>query len=323
MCTAATYKTNGFYFGRTLDNEFAYGEQIAVAPRGFRFALRSGEALNSHYAMIGMAHISDGFPLFYDGMNEKGLCMAGLNFVGNAVYEKPLDDGMHNIAQFELIPWILGKCESVAQAEKLLYNTRVTNVAFNDKMPPAQLHWLIADKTGAITVECVSGGMKIYDNPYGVLTNNPPFPMQLEAMQEYSSLSAEEPQFSGERLSFSKGLGAMGLPGDWSSQSRFARAAFVRNHSVSGVSEEESVTQFFKILGSVEWPKGCCKLDGGMFEATLYTSCCSADTGIYYYSFYGNRQISAVDMSKENLDGRELSLFRPVLGQQIFRHNNG
>ena len=139
MCTAATYKTKDFYFGRTLDYEFSYGDEITITPRNFLFKFRHTNECNSHFAMIGMAHIADGYPLYYDAMNEKGLCMAGLNFVGNAVYFEP-KKGKENIAQFEFIPYILSHCDSVLQARKKLENLNITNTQFSDKLPCAQLH---------------------------------------------------------------------------------------------------------------------------------------------------------------------------------------
>ena len=88
MCTAATYKTQDFYFGRTLDYEFSYGDEITVTPRNYPFHFRHMSEVVSHYAMIGMAHVAGDYPLYYDAVNEKGLAMAGLNFVGNAVYQE-------------------------------------------------------------------------------------------------------------------------------------------------------------------------------------------------------------------------------------------
>ena len=82
MCTAATYKTKDFYFGRTLDYEFSYGDEITVTPRKFPFEFRHMGKRDSHYAIIGMAHVAGEYPLYYDAINEKGLGMAGLNFVG-------------------------------------------------------------------------------------------------------------------------------------------------------------------------------------------------------------------------------------------------
>ena len=108
MCTAVTYKTKDCYIGRTLDYEFSYGEGVAVAPRNFPFDFRHMGLIQSHYAVIGMAHVADGYPLYYDAINEKGVGMVGLNFVGNAVYADVSSD-KDNVAQFELIPWILSR----------------------------------------------------------------------------------------------------------------------------------------------------------------------------------------------------------------------
>ena len=119
MCTAATYKTKGFYFGRTLDYEFSYGEEITITPRNYPIPFRHMGTLTSHYAIIGMAHIADNYPLYYDAMNEKGLGMAGLNFVGNAAYAEPVD-GMQNVAQFEFIPWILSRCATIPEVREAL-----------------------------------------------------------------------------------------------------------------------------------------------------------------------------------------------------------
>lgn len=320
MCTAATYKTKDFYFGRTLDYEFSYGDEITITPRNYAFDFRHTGTCSSHYAIIGMAHIAGNYPLYYDAINEKGLGMAGLNFVGNAVYAEP-DDSKENVAQFEFIPYILSKCANVSDAKNLLAKINLTGTPFNDKLPTAGLHWIIADKNEAITVESVADGLHIYDNPVGVLTNNPPFETQMFLLNNYMSLSAKQPQntfANGLKLnSYSRGMGAIGLPGDLSSASRFARAAFTKMNSISGESENESVSQFFHILGSVDQQRGCCEVSEGKYEITIYTSCCNATKGIYYYTTYNNHQISAVDMHRENLDGTELIRYPLITEQQI------
>ena len=324
MCTAATYKTKDFYFGRTLDYEFSYGDEIVVTPRNFPLNFREKGTVSSHYAMIGMAHVADNCPLYYEAVNEKGLCMAGLNFVGNAVYFDRRE-GKDNIAQFEFIAWILCQCSDVKGARTMLQKINITNVPFSDKLPVAQLHWIIADKEEVITVESVAEGLKIYDNPVGVLTNNPPFDKQLFNLNNYMQLTAENPKNTfakGLELNrYSRGMGAIGLPGDLSSQSRFVRAAFVKMNSVSGEGEKESVSQFFHILNSVDQQRGCCILEEGKCEITIYTCCCNADKGIYYYTSYDNHQITAVDMNKENLDGTELVRYTPVAEEQIRPQN--
>ena len=264
MCTAASYKTKDFYFGRTLDYEFSYGDEIVVLPREYPLRFRHCGALDRHYAIIGMAYVAGSDPLFYDGINEKGLGMAGLNFVGNAHYFKPVQ-GFDNVAQFEFIPWILSRCATVREARGLLSRINLTDEAYSPQLPPAQLHWIIADRDEAITVESMSGGLKIYDNPVGVLTNNPPFDRQMLALSNYMSLSPKQPEnrWGIPLETYSRGMGALGLPGDLSSQSRFVRVAYTKMNSKSGDSEEESVSQFFHILGSVDQQRGCCEVADG------------------------------------------------------------
>lgn len=324
MCTAATYKTKDFYFGRTMDYEFSYGDEITVTPRKYPFRFLEKGIWNTHYAMIGMACVTEDYPLYYEAVNEKGLGMAGLNFVGNAVYRKR-EEGKDNIAQFELIPWILGQCVSVKEARALLARLNITNIPFSEELPLAQLHWILADREESVVVESVEAGLKVYDNPVGVLTNNPPFDMQMAALRNYMALSVKPPQNTfapGLTLeAYSRGMGAIGLPGDLSSQSRFVRAAFTKMNSVSGEGEKESVSQFFHILNSVDQQRGCCELENGKCEYTIYTSCCNADKGIYYYTSYDNHQITGVDMHRENLDGEKLARYQAVQEEQIWMQN--
>lgn len=324
MCTAATYKTKDFYFGRTLDYDFSYGDEVTISPRNFQFNFRKEKSINSHYAIIGMAHVTEDYPLYHDAVNEKGLGMAGLNFVGNADYKEYVE-GKDNIAQFEFIPWILSQCANVKEARALVEKMNLLNISFNDKLPVAQLHWIISDSEESITVESVKEGIKIYENPVEVLTNNPPFDMQMFALNNYMNLSTKSPEnnFS-KKLNlkqYSRGMGALGLPGDLSSQSRFVRVAFTKMNSISGEGEKESVSQFFHILNSVDQQRGCCNVGDGKYEITIYTSCCNTNKGIYYYTSYDNHQITAVNMNKENLDGDKLIRYALIKEEQIRMQN--
>lgn len=324
MCTAATYRTKDFYFGRTLDYEFSYGEEVTITPRNYPFHFREKGDVNTHYAMIGMAHVIENCPLYYDAINEKGLGMAGLNFVGNAFYKESVE-GKDNIAQFEFIPWILSQCATVKEARSFVENINLLNSPFNDKLPVAQLHWIISDREESITVESVKEGIRIYDNPVGVLTNNPPFDSQMFALNNYMNLSVKSPENNFAKNlhleTYSRGMGAIGLPGDLSSQSRFVRVAFVKMNSVSGEGEKESVSQFFHILNSVDQQRGCCELDDDKYEITIFTSCCNADKGIYYYTTYDNHQISGIDMHKEDLEGSGLIRYPLIAEEQIKMQN--
>ncbi len=320
MCTAVTYKTKDHYFGRNLDLECSYHETVTVTPRNYPFHFRKMNSLLNHYAMIGMAYVVGDYPLYYDATNEKGVSMAGLYFPGNAVY-KPEVQGLDNVATFELIPWILGQCGDINEVRTLLEHINIWNENFSAELPASPLHWMISDREKSIVVEAVRDGLKIYDNPVGVLTNNPPFDFQMLYLDNFMNVTAGEAvnRFSKkiDLKACSKGVGGMGLPGDLSSSSRFVKAAFTRSNSVSGDSESESISQFFHILGSVDQQRGCVQLENDLYEMTVYSSCCNTDKGIYYYTTYENSQITAVDMHKEDLDGGRLVSYPLIQGQQI------
>ncbi|MBE6915699.1 MAG: choloylglycine hydrolase family protein [Ruminococcaceae bacterium] len=324
MCTAITYKTRDCYFGRNLDMECSFGEHVTVTPRNFRFRFRKMGEIDRHFAMIGMAHIAKGYPLYYDATNEKGLSMAGLNFPDNADY-KPYRDGKDNVAPFELIPWVLGQCATVSDAETLLGRINLYHENFSEKLPLTPLHWLISDGERSLTLEAVKSGVKLYHNPVGVLTNNPPFEQQLFQLNNYMRLSARTPEniFCGDLdlKAYSRGMGGLGLPGDASSMSRFVRAVFVKKNSVSNDTESASVSQFFHILKSVEMQRGCVELGDGVYEFTRYSSCCNTDRGIYYYTTYENNGIHAVNLHRENLQGSELIAY-PMQTVQAVKFQN-
>ena len=319
MCTAANYTTQNHYFGRNLDLEISYGESVTVTPRRFVFEFRRVPPLETHHALVGMATVVDGYPLYYDATNDQGLSMAGLNFPENADY-KPEAADKTNVTPFEFIPWILGQCATVAEARPLLAGLNLVDISFSEQFPLSPLHWIISDRTDSVTVESVAEGLKVFDNPVGVMTNNPTFDIQSFNLNNFMSLSTEPPEnhFSSELKldTYSRGMGAIGLPGDLSSASRFVKACFTKMNSTSGDSESESISQFFHILGSVAQQRGCVKV-GDKYEITIYSSCCNTDTGVYYYTTYENSQITGIDMHHEDLDGSELRSFPLVTSQQI------
>ena len=310
MCTASNYITDDHYFGRNFDYEISYNERVTITPRNYKFEFRKIDAIESHYAIIGIAAGIDSYPLYYDACNEKGLAIAGLNFAGNAVY-KEFDEDMVNVTPFELIPYLLGQAGDVAEARKLLSEINLVNINFADELPLSPLHWMLSDGKQAIVVEPLEDGLKIYDNPVGVLTNNPPFDKQLFYLNNYRNLSNRNPEntFGGDvdLDEYSRGMGGIGLPGDLSSASRFAKVAFTRANSYSGSDEASSVSQFFHILGSVEQQNGCTFIDDpNLYEYTIYTSCYNTNRSILYYRTYNNSQITAVDLNREDLDSAEL-----------------
>ena len=324
MCTAISFLTKDHYFGRNLDLEYHYQETVTYTPRNYLFRFRNGTLLSRHYAMIGMATLSKNYPLYYEATNEKGLSLAGLNFPGNAVYH-PRDPQKENLAPFELIPWLLGRCATVTEALERLKNINLWGIPFSKEFPLSPLHWLLSDRERSVTLEPLADGLKIHENPVGVLTNNPPFDFHMHNLANYLNLTALPPtnRFS-EKLPlkpYSLGMGAMGLPGDPSSASRFVRTAFTKLNSLCGDTEEESISQFFHILASAEQPRGVTCVRDGEYEYTLYSSCCNTDKGIYYYTTYENSCITAVDMHREDPEGDRPVAYPLITRQQIHRQN--
>lgn len=324
MCTAATYRTKDFYFGRTLDYEFSYGEEIVITPRNYEFNFRHMGQAKEHYAIIGMAHVAGDYPLYYDAINEKGIGMAGLNFVGNAVYAE-VTEGKENVASFEFIPWMLRQCATMDEVRALLakinlVGTRSPSSSRRHSCTGSSRAKMRQSRWSRWRMVCTST-----ENPVGVLTNNPPFAQQMFMLNNYIGLSPKQPENSFAKdvplSTYSRGMGALGLPGDLSSASRFARVAFTRMNAVSGDSETESVSQFFHILGSVDQQRGCCEVAEGKYEITIYTSCCNATRGIYYYTTYDNHRIMGVDMHAEDLDGTTLTCYPMIEEGQVSWQN--
>ena len=339
MCTCITYDNGDFYFGRNLDLDCSFGEKVVITPRNFPLDFRLAGRKEQHYAMIGMASAVSRFPLYAEAVNEKGLCMAGLNFPGNAYYQKPEGRGME-LASFEIIAWILGNYSTVAEVKNDLEKMKIVDLAFSEKMLPAPLHWMLADRERCIVIEQTKDGLKRYDNPFGVLTNNPPFEYHLMNMNNYLNLTPENPKMrfvregktvqsedrpevmpgdqteaqpevqDGRKIRlapYSQGMGAIGLPGDFSSASRFVRAAFLRCNSVSGPEEDANVAQFFHILSNVAMVRGAVVTAEGKYDITTYSCCVNADTGTYYYRTYDDSRLHCVRMDSADLDGDRLT----------------
>lgn len=319
MCTAIRFSSINTYFGRTLDIERPYGEKIVLTPQKFPVEFKNGTTLHEHFAILGTAIAVDNYPLYFDAVNEKGLAAAGLNFPENAVYNEPCDN-KNNLASFELINYILSVCDSVESARKELENINITNKGFSPQLPPSPLHFIFADRFSAITVEPVSEGLKVYDNEIGVLTNNPPFPYHTENIKNYMALSVKKPhnKFSPNvDLKYnSRGMGAIGLPGDLSSASRFIRVAFFKENAKQETEREKSVMQFFNVMGSVNQISGCNILDGGEYEYTAYTSCYDLKDIIYYLkTYYG--AVSSVALKREKIDSEKIKMWDFLVAPHI------
>lgn len=312
MCTSITWRRGDTYFGRNLDLELSYGEKVVVTPRNHQFLLKNGQEYRNRYALMGMGLAVQDYPLYYEAFNEKGLAMAGLNLPVSAVYQDR-KEGMDNITPFELLPWILGQATTVAEVRTLLSRLNLLKVPFGPEMPLAPLHFMISDCKESIVVEPVQEGLRIYDNPYEVMTNEPPFEFQLWNLQQYRHLSPknQETAFTARNSmqSYAVGMGAVGLPGDASSISRFVRAAFHLENSDCEDTEAACVGQIFHVLDSVAMVKGATFTDHGKQDITVYSCCMDLEKRRYYYKTYDNSQITVLHMDHAHLDGEHLTVY--------------
>lgn len=325
MCTCIDLKTKDYYFGRNLDLDERFGEKVVITPRNYKFDWKNGSTIFTKYAMIGMASVVQDYPLYAEAANERGLAMAGLYFPQNAYFFEPKDSNL-NLAPYELIPYFLGQYATVAEIKNNIKNLNITNIPFSKGLPIADLHWMISDGENCIVLEQMKDGLKIYDNPVGVLTNNPPFDYHLMNLNNYMNLTPnnKEKGFSNKinLQAYGQGMGAIGLPGDASPASRFIRAAFYKLNSICKEDEESSVTQFFHILDSVAMIQGATITKEGKYDITTYSCCINLSKGIYYYKTYTNNQITAIKMSEKKKLRTELSIYELIENQQI-KYVNG
>lgn len=304
MCTAIALNGINRFFGRTLDLDRVYNERVIITPRKFPLKFRYIRDIDEHYAFLGMATEISGFPLYYEATNEKGLSMAALNFTVNAKYFSK-KEGCQNVASFEIIHYILSTCSNIDEVKKHLETINIVNLPFNEKISYSSLHWIISDRGQSITLEQTEEGLNVYDNKIEVLTNNPPFPFHIMNLGQYQNLGSDNPknklsEFSSQK-SCGLGFGAVGLPGDMSSISRFVRIAFLKTN----LEEKVSVAAFFSLMGTVNQLKGTVTADGKP-HYTRYTSCCDTDNMIYYYTTAENARITAVKPDISDLNGEKL-----------------
>ena len=326
MCTSISLSTPVPLSGRNMDIESAFGEQVVITPRNYPFSFRNRLILYSHFAMIGMAAVAQGVPLYAEAANEKGLYMAGLHFPDNAFYFPPSGE-LHqtDLTPYELIPFILGSCRTVEEAKQQLERIRLLQIPFSQTILTAPLHWHIADGKRSIVAEPMKDGLKIYENPVGVLTNNPPFPYHLMNLHNYQALSSQSP-----KNHFSSSLDLKNLRrrdgGDRPAGRCFPHVKIYQS-GFSGIQlrrRKEPDRRSFPIFSHPRFRSNgsrCVITSRGNHDITTYSCCIDIEKGIYYYKTYSNHQITAVHLFHENLDCTELKAFPLMSKEQIFYLN--
>lgn len=329
MCTALSIKSKEgkCFFGRNMDLAYNFNQSVMIIPRNYKYEDKvTGNMVTNKRAIIGMGTVIDNHPALAEAMNENGLACAGLNFDGYAYFEEEPIKGKNNIAPYDFIQWVLSNHESIEEVKKEIKNLELVNIPINKNTPVSKLHWMITDKTGkSIVVEKTKNNFSVYDNPVGVMTNNPTFDWHLTNLNEYMYITPNHPKetkWSDRELkALGTGAGTLGIPGDFASVSRFIRIAYIRAKMPLVEGDVKAITQFFNMLDYVKMVKGGVITEEGMEDLTIYSSCMDQEKGIYYYRTYDNNRINAVDINKEELEGEEIKIFSYLSEQDINYQN--
>lgn len=312
MCTCIMIKNNNnTFFGRNMDIVDSFNEKIILIPRNYQINLKKERKISNHFAIIGMGTIINNYPLLADAANEKGLAIAGLSFIGNAKYYEYNDEKI-NLAPYELVLYLLANYENISQVKTALSQINIINEDFSESIKLTSLHFMISDQNESIVLETTKEGMKIYDNPYNILTNNPPFSYHIENIKNYLHLNNNIPENTFDKKltinPYSYGQGLIGLPGDYSSSSRFIKALYIKNNMLLTNNCENTIEHFFYCLESVKMIKGIVKTEKG-YEYTRYTSCINTTSSIYYYMTYDNHTIKQINLKSHNLNENNLIIY--------------
>ncbi|MCU5321047.1 linear amide C-N hydrolase [Bacillus sp. BI3] len=328
MCTSLTLQTkNGQHlFARTMDFALDFNQEVIIIPRRYQWNNITGETIKAKQAVVGMGISHQGRIILADGVNESGMTCATLYFPGFATYSNSIDDNKTNLTPFDFVAWSLTQFNSVEELKKSVDSISFLDVPLSVLGVTPPLHWILADKWGeCIVLEPTIEGLKMYDNPLGVMTNSPEFNWHLQNLRQYISLKSQPyapTQWGDVSLSaFGQGSGSMGLPGDFTPPSRFVRAAYSKQNIEGIDNEEEGISAVFHILSNCELPKGGVITEEGTIDNTIYTSAMCMESGIYYYHTYDCRQIIAIHLFNENLDTDEIKTYPFQRKQMIYYQN--
>ncbi|MBO9568946.1 MAG: choloylglycine hydrolase [Cellulomonas iranensis] len=312
MCTGIRFtdaEGHG-YLARNLDWTTGYGQRVVVTPTGYAPRSPFGAVPDVRHAVIGMGIVEEGMPLYFDCGNDAGLAVAGLNFPGYADYAPGPRDGATNVAAYELPLWVCSQFSSVDEVVAAAQDLVIVDKPINDRFPSSMLHWIVGDADRAIVLEQTADGLHVHDDDVDVLTNQPGFGWHHENLRNYLNASPafpEEVVLTRARLHpFGSGAHMRGIPGDYSSPSRFVRVAYAHAHHPVRATEEENVVRAFRTLQQVQMLDGSAAMESGEFETTIYTGLFSSRTSTYYWYTYDDLTIRSVALADHAPDGTEL-----------------
>ena len=298
MCTAITLQSiqNENFFGRTMDFSHPIEPGLYVMPRNHKWysPITKKKHINP-YSFICIGQKTDGMLGFFDGVNEKGFAAAALYFPGYAYYDLPIDN-KEEITSLDFLHYILGHCSCVDDLKHLLKNIRIVGLKDPVTKIAAPLHWIATDRSGkCVVIEQTKTGLKLINNPIGVMANSPDFNWHMTNLRNYMNVSTKqqnEVYWKNVSLTpFGQAAGTTNLPGGFTSPERFVRTAFLKTNTQVPKKRFESIMTCFHIMNSVSIPKGIVLTDKGTYDYTQYIAFIDTNTCEYYFKTYENNQI--------------------------------
>ena len=305
-------------WGRNFDfDRIARGTAVTCLPAGTPYfpggQEGGGPQLRSRYAAVGTGILLiPGTPVLYEGINERGLMGGQLYYREFARFPAQVRPGTLALCPPFAVLHLLGQCADVEEAVQAL-QSEVTLAALPvlGTVPP--LHWAFSDATGEMAVvESDRDGLHIYRRTVGVMTNSPGYPWHRLNLLNYAGIrDLDYDTLELDQLCLDQcfsGSGAQGLPGDWSSPSRFIRLAFLRHYGTKGKNEAEGVSRMLHLFQSAVFPLGMVRVsqpgkpselepEGLPFDYTVYTSLMCSESLRFYWVSYENQRVRYVDLS--------------------------
>ena len=315
----------GFVYGRSLEfgvdidsRGITIPRNIAMQGTGVDGKQGTGKKWTTQYAAIGAAAL--GLPILVDGLNEKGLAGGMLYAPGITEYQEvePTESD-NSIASYEMLVYALTNFATVDEVREGFKQIKVNRSPQKLFKGVVDLHLTLHDSSGeSIVIEYIGGELQISDNPTSVLTNAPQFNWHLNNLGNYTKLSAKEPgsiKLGATDIGpWSTGYGMMGMPGDFSSPSRFVRAFFMKENAPADRTTEQQVGTAFHFLNNFDIPPGSISLasggfggGGGGYEITYWVSVSDLKNKIFYLRTHGNPSVQMIDMSKMDMDAKEIT----------------
>ena len=277
-----------------------------VAPRGHmhRSYTPTGENGLRYQGVYGYVGIYTEYePFVVEGVNEAGLS-AGLFFFPQYGDYAPYDaaDNDKTLCDMQFVSWVLSQCSTIDQVKEEL--SKLNLVTLNNKI--GAVHWRITEPNGRMVVlEVVAGVPHFYENKLGVITNAPGFQWHMTNLNNYVNLepgsapdNTIKPGITLKPLGH--GSGMLGLPGDFTSPSRFVRATFFQTTSPVWATGFDTVVQAFHILNNFDIPIGSqhikSEIPKDMPSATQFTAATDLKSMKFYYRTAWNSNIRCIDL---------------------------